>query len=160
MGQALGKPFVAATFSPLAKGRADNLVSAIEAVFGSTIGALAWMDPPTRAAALRKLGRVYNQIGYPSHWRDYSALVIGRQSDLENRMNAAAVEMERDLGKIGQPVDRGDWDRSPQTVNAYYGPSKNDMVVRAGILQPPFFHRLGSPELDDGGIGVVMGHEL
>ncbi len=160
MGQALGKPFVAATFSPLAKDRAENLVTTIEGAFRGTIGALDWMDAPTRAEALRKLSRVYNQVGYPSHWRDYSALVIGRQSDLQNRMNAAAVEMERDLGKIGRPVDRGDWDLSPQTVNAYYDPSKNEMVFPAGILQPPFFHGVGSPELDDGGIGVVMGHEL
>jgi endothelin-converting enzyme/putative endopeptidase len=160
MGQALGRPFVAATFPPIAKERAENLVAAIEGAFRTTIEALPWMDGPTRAAALSKLDRVYNQIGYPAHWRDYSTLVIDRDSDLKNRMNAAAVETERDLAKIGLPVDRSDWDMSPQTVNAYYDSSKNEMVFPAGILQPPFFYRLGSPTVNEGGIGVVMGHEL
>ncbi len=160
MGQALGRQFVAATFGADGKARADGLMTMIEGTFQATLRQLAWMDAPTRAEALRKLDLVYNQIGYPAHWRDYSALFIDRRSDLGNRMNAAAFEMERDLGKIGNPVDRSDWDMSPQTVNAYYDPSKNEMVFPAGILQPPFFGRLAPAALNDGGIGVVMGHEL
>ncbi|HVV17272.1 MAG TPA: M13 family metallopeptidase [Polyangia bacterium] len=160
MGQALGKPFVAANFTPIAKTRAEGLVASVEGTFRSRIEGLRWMDAPTRAQALEKLGRVYNQIGYPARWRDYSALEIGRKSDLANRFDAAAVELERELGKIGQPVDRSDWEMSPQAVNAYYDPSKNEMVFPAGILQPPFFDVRASPEVDDGGIGVVMGHEL
>jgi len=160
MGQALGRPFVAATFGPEGKARAEKLVTMIEGAFQTTLRQLAWMDAPTRKQALEKLDLVYNQIGYPARWRNYDALFIGRQSDLQNRMNAAAFEMERDLGKIGNPVDRSDWDMPPQMVNAYYDPSKNEMVFPAGILQPPFFGRLGPPALDDGGIGVVMGHEL
>lgn len=160
MGQALGRPFVAATFGVEGKNRADELVTNIERAFETMLRQLAWMDDPTRKEALDKLGLVYNQIGYPPRWRNYGALLIGRQSDLANRMNAAAFEMGRDLGKIGNPVDRSDWDMPPQMVNAYYDPSKNEMVFPAGILQPPFFGRLGPDALNDGGIGVVMGHEL
>jgi endothelin-converting enzyme/putative endopeptidase len=160
MGQALGRPFVAATFGTDSKARAEGLITKIEKAFQTTLAQLAWMDAPTRAAALRKLELVYNQIGYPTYWRDYSALFIDRRSDLGNRMNAAAFELERDLDKIGNPVDRYDWDMSPQTVNAYYDPSKNEMVFPAGILQPPFFGHLAPAALDDGGIGVIMGHEL
>ncbi|HVZ86990.1 MAG TPA: M13 family metallopeptidase [Polyangia bacterium] len=160
MGQALGRPFVAASFGAEGKTRADGLVTTIEGAFRTTLGELAWMDAPTRKQALEKLALIYNQIGYPARWRDYGALFISRESDLRNRMNAAAFEMERDLGKIGNPVDRGDWEMPPQMVNAYYDPAKNEMVFPAGILQPPFFARLGPPALNDGGIGVVMGHEL
>lgn len=160
MGQALGRRFVAATFPPGAEERARSLVTAVEGALRADLAALGWIDAPTRAEAERKLERVYNQIGYPSRWRDYSALVIGRQSDLQNRFNAAAVEMERDLGKIGRPVDRSDWEMPPQMVNAYYDPSKNEMVFPAGILEPPFFDGRAPAALNDGGIGMVMGHEL
>lgn len=160
MGQALGRPFVDATFGAGGKARAEELVTRIEAAFAAGLDGLGWMDAPTRAQALDKLHLVANQIGYPARWRSYDALAIGRRSDLENRMNAAAFEMARDLGKIGKPVDRGDWDMSPQTVNAYYDPAKNEMVFPAGILQPPFFDRRAPAALDDGGIGVIMGHEL
>jgi len=160
IGQALGRPFVAATFGAEGKAEAEALVTTIEGALRTTLTQLTWMDAPTRQQALAKLELVDNQIGYPARWRNYDALLIGRQSDLQNRMNAAAVEMERDLGKIGNPVDLGDWDAPPQIVNAYYDPSKNEMVFPAGILQAPFFARLGPPALNDGGIGVIMGHEL
>jgi putative endopeptidase len=160
MGQALGRRFVAATFAGGAKDDAEGLVTSIEQAFRGALQGLPWMDAPTRAAALRKLALVYNQIGYPARWRDYRALEIGRESDLANRMNAAAFEMRRDLNKIGKPVDRTDWSMPPQEVNAYYDPSKNEMVFPAGILQPPFFSPMATAALNDGGIGMVMGHEL
>ncbi|HEX3695517.1 MAG TPA: M13 family metallopeptidase [Polyangia bacterium] len=160
MGQALGKGFVAARFGAAGKSRAQGLVAALEAAMRDDLEEVAWMDVPTRAAALGKLAALQNQTGYPARWRDYSALVVDRSSDLANRMRASAFEMDRQLAKIGRSVDRDDWVMSPQTVNAYYDPSLNEMVLPAGILQPPLFWPARDSRLAFGAIGVIAGHEL
>lgn len=160
MGDALGRPFVAETFGAGGKEDAEELVRSVEDAFRRNLTGLAWMDAPTRAEAMKKLDLVQNKIGYPEKGRNYAGLVVTRESDLANRMRAAAFETERDLSKIGKPVDRAEWHVPPQTVNAYYDPSLNEMVFPAGILQPPFFDKRASSALDFGGIGVVMGHEL
>ena len=161
MGDALGRPFVEETFGAAGKEAAQDLIQSIEDAFRGSLAEIDWMDAPTRAAALAKLDLLANQVGYPEKWRRYAGLVVTRESDLANRMHAAAFETERDLSKIGKPVDRTDWQMPPQTVNAYYDPSLNQMVFPAGILQPPFFAAAGvAGALDYGGIGAVMGHEL
>jgi putative endopeptidase len=160
LGQALGQPFVRRTFGE--QGKQANLarVTAIETAFRRELGRLTWMDPETRHAALAKLDLVANQIGYPDRWRAYDALVVDRKSYLANVMEASGFELQRQLDKIGKPVDRSDWEMHPQAVNAYYDPSLNEMVFPAGILQPPFYNRESEEEINYGGIGMVMGHEL
>ncbi len=160
MGQALGRPFVRQTFGT--EGKASNVarVQSIEAAMGRELGGLSWMDEPTRKAAIEKLGLVANQIGFPDKWRDYSSLATDRTSFLGNLLRASAFEVQRELNKIGKPVDRNDWEMNPQTVNAYYDPSLNQMVFPAGILQPPFYDRASNEASNDGAVGMVMGHEL
>jgi predicted metalloendopeptidase len=118
------------------------------------------MGPATRKQALDKLSAFARKIGYPDKWRDYSAFSVDRGPYVLNQMHGAQFEFKRDLNKIGKPVDRGEWDMSPPTVNAYYNSEMNEIVFPAGILQPPFF----DPKADDasnyGGIGAVIGHEM
>ncbi|MHB8417769.1 MAG: M13 family metallopeptidase [Myxococcales bacterium] len=159
-GQALARPFVRQTFGEAGKARNVDRVRAIEQAMGDDLARIAWMDAPTRQKALEKLGLVANQIGFPDKWRDYGKLALDRQSYLGNLLRAEAFEVQRDLAKIGKPVDRSDWDMNPQAVNAYYDPSLNEMVFPAGILQPPFFNRASAEAANYGGIGMVMGHEL
>ncbi|MHB1845539.1 MAG: M13 family metallopeptidase [Deltaproteobacteria bacterium] len=160
LGQALARPFVRQTFGEAGKARNVTRVQAIEAAMGSELSKLDWMDAKTKKAAQEKLGLVANQIGFPDQWRDYASLATDRTSYLGNLLRANEFEVQRELDKIGKPVDRSDWDMNPQAVNAYYDPSLNQMVFPAGILQPPFFNRDSDSACNYGGIGMVMGHEL
>jgi putative endopeptidase len=160
MGEALGKAYVARTFTPQARARARALVKNLEAVLRDDLKTLAWMTPATRAQAIAKLDAFANKIGYPDKWRDYSALTVGHRPYVLNRMAAEEFDTRRQLQKLGKPVDRGEWTMTPPTVNAYYNSTMNEIVFPAGILQPPFF----DPDADDavnyGGIGAVIGHEM
>ncbi len=160
MGEALARPFVAITFGAEGKKEAQELVRGIEHAFDANLSRIDWMDEATKARAREKLEAVYNKIGYPDRWRNYDALEVGEDSYLENRLAAARFETRRDLDKIGEPVDRGEWFMSPPTVNAYYSPLRNEMVFPAGILQSPFFATEATHAANAGGIGMVMGHEL
>ena len=159
-GEALGRLYVERHFPPAAKQRMDELVANLLAAYRRDISELSWMSDETKARALEKLAAFTPKIGYPDKWRDYSALVVRADDLAGNARRAAAFELDRQLAKIGQPVDRLEWFMSPQTVNAYYNPGMNEIVFPAAILQPPFF----DPDADDavnyGGIGAVIGHEI
>jgi putative endopeptidase len=159
IGEAAGQLYAAQFFPPAAKERMLRLVDNLVKAFRRSFEGLDWMGEQTRAEALAKLDAFRPKIGYPDRWRDYSALVI--DDDLVgNARRAAEFELERQLGKLGGPIDREEWLMLPQAVNAYYHPLMNEIVFPAGILQPPFF----DPEADDavnyGGIGAVIGHEI
>ncbi|SPM39161.1 Predicted metalloendopeptidase, partial [Mycobacterium numidiamassiliense] len=160
MGDAVGKLYVERHFPPDAKSRIDALVENLQEAYRLSISELAWMTPQTRERALAKLNKFTAKVGYPAKWRDYSALVIERGDLYGNYQRGYAVNHDRELAKLGGPVDRDEWFMTPQTVNAYYNPGMNEIVFPAAILQPPFF----DPEADDaanyGGIGAVIGHEI
>jgi len=160
LGEALGQTYVRRHFGAEAKEKMRKLVSDTEGAMGRDLDALPWMDAPTRARAHAKLSKVHNKVGYPDSWRDYESMRVDRRSFFRSALAAHAFEVKRDLDKIGEPVDRDEWEMSPPTVNAYYNPSLNEMVFPAGILQPPFFTR-GAPDAANyGAIGMVVGHEL
>jgi putative endopeptidase len=160
MGEALGKLYVARYFPPEAKAKADQLVSNLLKAYEADIQTLSWMSPATRARALEKIHQFTPKIGYPSHWRDYSALTVSRSDLIGNIQRSSEFEWNRDLARINQPVDKTEWGMTPSTINAYYNPSFNEIVFPAAILQPPFF----DPDADDavnyGAIGAVIGHEI
>jgi putative endopeptidase len=160
LGEALGKVYVERTFSGAAKARTQKMVEEIEKAMDADLRQLPWMSASTRAEALRKLHAVANKIGYPERWRDYSSVAVARQDFAGNVARANLFESRRQLGKIGKPVDRGEWGMTPPTVNAYYDLLKNDINFPAGVLQPPLF----DPRLDDapnyGDTGATIGHEL
>jgi len=161
LGEILGRYFVERTFADGAKKQSVDMIEAIEASLEGFLPGLAWMDEPTRVAAIAKLGAITNKIGYPDEWRDYSAL--GELSPADRFGNAAAISAwsrKRAVDKIGQPVDRAEWYMPPQVVNAYYNPLGNEIVFPAGILQPPFFSADFPMAMNFGGIGVIMGHEV
>ena len=160
IGEALGKLYVAEYFPPEAKARALELINNLKAALADRIKTLEWMDEPTKQEALKKLAAFTVKIGYPDKWRDYSALRIDRGPYVLNAMRAANFEVNRDLRKIGKPVDRSEWGLSPPTVNAYYNPTMNEIVFPAGILQPPFFDAKADDAINYGGIGTVIGHEM
>ncbi|ROR73910.1 M13 family metallopeptidase [Bogoriella caseilytica] len=160
MGEAVGELYVARHFPPEHKARMQELVANLVSAYCESINALDWMGPETRERALEKLEAFTPKVGYPDTWRDYTALEIAADNLVGNVRSAALFEDRRELAKIGQPMDRSEWFMSPQTVNAYYNPTWNEIVFPAAILQPPFF----DPEADDawnyGGIGAVIGHEI
>jgi putative endopeptidase len=160
LGEALGQAYVQRAFPPEAKRRAQEMVQDIEQAMAHDIDGLSWMSPETKQKALEKLQAMANKVGYPDKWRDYSALTIARDDELGNVLRARRFEFHRQLAKIGKSVDRGEWDMTPPTVNAYYNPQINDINFPAGILQPPFF----DPKADDapnyGDMGATIGHEL
>jgi len=160
LGEALGQAYVAKYFSPAAKAAALNMVKEIEAAMRSEIQTLPWMGAQTKEQALTKLHAIANKIGYPDQWRDYSALEITRGDEIGNSRRGSWFEFRRQLAKIGQPVDRGEWGMTPPTVNAYYDPQKNDINFPAGILQPPLFSALSDAAPNYGNTGGTMGHEL
>ncbi len=127
---------------------------------GRDLDGLAWMDPATRRKAHEKLDRIANKVGYPDRWRSYDAMQVDRGSFFRSVLAANAFEVNRDLEKIGKPVDRSEWLMPPPTVNAYYDPAMNEMVFPAGILQAPFFTRGAPDAVNYGAIGMVVGHEL
>jgi putative endopeptidase len=160
LGMAVGKVYVERHFPPAHKARMDELVEHLVEVYRASISGLDWMSEETRAKALAKLDAFTPKIGYPARWRDYSSLVVERDDLVGNVRRANAFEQDRELGKIGKPIDRDEWFMTPQTVNAYYNPGMNEIVFPAAILRPPFF----DPDADDavnyGGIGAVIGHEI
>lgn len=160
MGDAVGKLYVARHFPPHAKERMDELVANIREAYRVSINSLDWMTPQTREKALAKLDKFTPKIGYPKKWRDYSALVITRDDLYGNYQRGYAVEYDREMAKLGGPVDRDEWFMTPQTVNAYYNPSMNEIVFPAAILQPPFFDADADDAANYGGIGAVIGHEI
>jgi putative endopeptidase len=160
LGEAIGQAYVRRYFGEDGKARTKKLVTDVEGAMGRRLEALGWMDAPTRARAKEKLAKVDNKIGFPDTWRNYDALEIDRGSFFESVLAANAFEVNRDLSKIGKPLDRGEWLMTPPQVNAYYNPTMNEMVFPAGILQPPFFHRAASDAVNYGAIGMVVGHEL
>ncbi|HEX8908730.1 MAG TPA: M13 family metallopeptidase [Anaeromyxobacteraceae bacterium] len=160
LGEALGQAFVRRHFGEDGKARTRQLVSDVEGAMGRDLDGVAWMDDATRRRAREKLAKVNNKIGYPDAWRDYGALQVDRGSYFNSLLAAQAFEVNRDLSKIGKPLDRNEWMMSPPTVNAYYNPSMNEMVFPAGILQPPFFTRGAPDAVNYGAIGMVVGHEL
>ena len=160
LGDAVGRFYVQRHFPPDAKARMDVLVDNLREAYRVSINGLEWMTPETRLRALEKLDKFVAKIGYPKTWRDYSALTIDRNDLYGNVVRGARASTDREVAKLGRPVDRDEWFMTPQTVNAYYNPGMNEIVFPAGILQPPFF----DPEADDaanyGGIGAVIGHEI
>ncbi|MDT7608555.1 MAG: putative endopeptidase [Pseudonocardiales bacterium] len=160
MGEALGQLYVGKYFTPAAKQRADTLVQNILGAYRTSIDNLDWMSPPTKVAAKDKLAKLAVKIGYPDKWKDYGSLRVDRADLIGNLDRAARLAYQRDLDKLGKPVDRGEWFMTPQTVNAYYNPSMNEIVFPAAILQPPFFNANADDAVNYGGIGGVIGHEI
>jgi putative endopeptidase len=160
VGEALGEVYVKNFFPPEAKAKTLQMVKDIENAMEKEIDTLAWMSPATKVKAKEKLHMVADKIGYPDHWRDYSHLTIVRGDTLGNVTRAAEFENHRQLSKIGKPVDRGQWDMTPPTVDAYYSPSMNDINFPAGILQSPLYSVDATDVENYGHIGAVIGHEL
>ena len=160
MGDAVGKLYVARHFPPDAKARIDTLVDNLQEAYRISISELDWMTPQTRERALTKLNKFTAKVGYPKKWRDYSTLVIDRDDLYGNYQRGYTVNHDRELAKLGGPVDRDEWFMTPQTVNAYYNPGMNEIVFPAAILQPPFFDAGADDAANYGGIGAVIGHEI
>ena len=160
LGEAVGELYAAKYFPPEAKAKADTLIKNILAAMGKRIDQLEWMAPQTKVKAREKLAAIDVKIGYPTKWRDYSGLKVERNNPLGNSLRVAVFEYERQLGKIGKPVDRTEWAMTPQTVNAYANPLQNEIVFPAAILQPPFFDPNADVAVNYGGIGAVIGHEI
>jgi putative endopeptidase len=159
IGEAVGKRYVERHFPPEAKEKIDELVSNLLEAYRQSIGGLEWMSEPTKQRAFAKLDLFRPKIGYPNKFRDYSELQVGTDL-LANAAAAAAFETERQIRKIGAPVDRDEWFMLPQTVNAYYNPGTNEICFPAAILQRPFFAPEADPAENYGGIGAVIGHEI
>jgi predicted metalloendopeptidase len=160
LGEALGQPYVDATFGVEGKQRMLKMVDALEAALKRDITDLPWMTETTKKEGLVKLAAIRNKIGYTDKWRDYTKLTISRGDLLGNIYRASEFESRRQLQKIGKPVEKLEWNMTPPTVNAYYSGSHNEIVFPAGILQPPFFDRTLDDAVNMGGIGLVIGHEL
>ncbi len=160
LGEALGRKFVERTFGKEGKERTLKMVEALEKALGQDIQNLSWMSAATKKKADEKLKSIANKIGYPDKWRDYSSVDIKRDDFMGNGYRADAYEFQRQIGKIGKPVDRNQWDMTPPTVNAYYDAQMNNINFPAGILQPPFYDNDMDDAVNFGGIGMVIGHEL
>ena len=160
LGEALGEVYVQQYFAGDSKAKMLEMVHDIEAAMSRDIDALDWMSPATKLRAKEKLHLVANKIGYPDKFRDYAKLDIKPGEALGNKERANAFENDRELGKIGQPVDHTEWGMTPPTVNAYYDPSMNDINFPAGILQPSFYDPKADDAVNYGHIGAVIGHEL
>ena len=160
LGEALGRKFVERTFGAEGKERTLKMVDALEKALGQDLEKVPWMTPATRQQAIVKLKAITNKIGYPDKWRDYSSVAIERGDAMGNAFRADQFEFERQLDKIGKPVDRLEWGMTPPTVNAYYDPQMNNINFPAGILQPPFYDNKMDDAVNFGGIGMVIGHEL
>lgn len=160
LGEALGQEFVARTFTPKMKDETQLMTEQIETAMGNEIKGLDWMSPETKAEALRKLHAIRNKIGYPEHWRDYTALDVKRDDYFGDVVRSLRFEDAREWNKLGKPVDLNEWGMTPPTVNAYFNPQMNDINFPAGVLQPPLY----DPKLDDapnyGNTGSTIGHEL
>ncbi|TCI97385.1 M13-type metalloendopeptidase [Aeromicrobium sp. IC_218] len=160
MGEAVGKVYVRTEYPDVARERMGVLIENLMAAYRESITALPWMSDTTKAQALDKLSRFDPKIGHPRTFRDYSALETDPTDLLGNRARVMAVEVDRELAKVGGPIDRDEWYMTPQTVNAYYNPTMNEIVFPAAILQPPFFDAEADDAVNYGAIGAVIGHEI
>jgi putative endopeptidase len=160
LGEAAGELYVARYFPPASKQQVLELVANLRAAYQHRIENLPWMTPATRKLALEKLAAFRPKIGYPDKWRDYSALEVKPRDAFGNAARATAFAWEYDVKRLGGPTDRDEWGMTPQTINAYYNPTFNEVVFPAAILQPPFFDPNADPAVNYGGIGGVIGHEM
>ena len=160
LGDALGQKYVAIAFAGQSKEKTQELVNIIEKKMAADIDALPWMGAATKQQALLKLKGVTNKIGYPEKWKSYASVDISNTNYAADVRNTRAYAIQRNLAKIGQPVDRQEFNMTPPTVNAYYSPLENNINFPAGILQPPFYHSTADMAVNFGGIGAVIGHEL
>jgi putative endopeptidase len=160
LGEVLGQQYVERHFTPEAKLKMDILVKNLTQAYGDSINQLQWMTTDTKKAALEKLAAFTPKIGYPDKWRDYSALEIKPDDLVGNYIRYSTFDHFEDTNKIGKPVDKADWGMTPQTINAYYHPVRNEIVFPAGILQPPFFDMNAEDAVNYGAIGAVIGHEI
>ena len=160
IGEALGQLYVEKYFTPEARARMNALVENLKSVFHDRLEKVTWMTDTTKAKALVKFARFTQKIGYPTHFRDYSAIDIRPDDLLGNIQRSALFASRREIARIGQPVDRTEWGMTPETVNAYFNPEQNEIVFPAGILQPPFFDVTKDDAVNYGSIGVVIGHEM
>lgn len=160
MGEVLGQLYVAKHFSANAKKRINELVDNLMAAYKERLSQLDWMSAETKTKALEKLASIDRKLSFPDTWKDFSKLDVKRDSYVQNVMRAQEFAYNRNLNKLGKPVDRTEWLMSPQTVNAYYEPSKNEIVFPCGIMQFPFFDENADDAFNYGGIGAVIGHEI
>jgi putative endopeptidase len=160
MGEAVGRIYVEKNFPPTAKAAMDVLVANLIEAYRDSISTLEWMSPATRERALEKLAKFTPKIGFPARWRDYSSLTIDPGDLIANVRATSEFEFQRELGKIGKPLDRDEWFMTPQTINAYYNPGFNEIVFPAAILQYPFFDENRDDAANYGAIGAVIGHEI
>jgi predicted metalloendopeptidase len=160
LGDAVGKLYVKEHFPAERKARMEVLVKNLLEAYRQSIDTLDWMSPATKKEAQAKLAKFTPKIGYPNKWKDYSALTVKREDLVGNVMRSREVEYNRELNKLGKPIDRDEWGMTPQTVNAYYNPELNEIVFPAAILQPPFFDANADDAVNYGGIGAVIGHEI
>jgi putative endopeptidase len=160
LGEAAGELYVARYFPPSSKQQVLELVANLRAAYQHRIEQLPWMSAATRKLALEKLAAFRPKIGYPDKWRDYSALEVKPRDAFGNVARADAFEWQREVKRLGGPTDRDEWGMTPQTINAYYNPTFNEVVFPAAILQPPFFDPNADPAVNYGGIGAVIGHEM
>jgi len=160
LGFAVGKLYVAQYFPAENKARMEQLVNNLLAAYKGSIQELTWMSDDTKKAALVKLSKFHYKIGYPDKWRDYSAFKVVPGDSVGNDIRGSEFEYQREVDKLGQPVDHSEWGMTPQTVNAYYNPEMNEVVFPAAILQPPFFQANADDAVNYGGIGAVIGHEI
>ncbi|CAN5360210.1 M13 family metallopeptidase [soil metagenome] len=160
MGEALGRIYVSTEYPAAAKARMEELIANLISAYRESISALPWMSAETKKRALDKLAAFTPKIGHPQKWRDYSKLSTTRDDLLTNVMASRAFAMDRELAKLGAPIDRDEWYMTPQTVNAYYNPTMNEIVFPAAILQPPFFGADADDAVNYGAIGSVIGHEI
>ena len=160
LGDAVGKLYVKEHFPAERKARMEVLVKNLLEAYKQSIDTLDWMSPATKKEAQAKLAKFTPKIGYPNNWKDYSSLTVKRDDLVGNVMRSREVEYNRELNKLGKPIDRDEWGMTPQTVNAYYNPELNEIVFPAAILQPPFFDANADDAVNYGGIGAVIGHEI
>ena len=160
LGEALGQVWVSQYFAGDAKAKTLEMVGDIEHAMDRDLDSLDWMSPETKTRAKEKLHAITNKIGYPDKWRDYTALSISPTEAVANAEHAAAFENDRQLAKIGKPVDKGEWQMTAPTVDAYYDPSMNNINFPAGILQPPFYDPKSDDAVNYGHMGAIIGHEL
>ncbi len=164
IGEALGKLYVAKEFPPEAKVKAKEIIKNVMEAYRNRINALPWMTAETKKKAIEKLDKMTIKIGYPDKWKDYSKLVINSTKNggsfFQNSLNTTKWNFNKNIEKLGKPVDRTEWGMSPQTVNAYFNPVNNEIVFPAAILQPPFYDYKADAAVNYGGIGAVIGHEI
>lgn len=160
LGEAVGQIYVERHFPADSKRRMEAMVKQLIRAYAIAIDELTWMSPQTKLAAREKLSKFTYKIGYPDRWRDYSSLDVKADDLYGNRRRATIFEYDRNIAKLGGPIDRQEWGMTPQTVNAYYNAEKNEIVFPAAILQPPFFNVEAEDAVNYGGIGAVIGHEI